>query len=223
LVHLNVPDGLLAEVQQAVDARQPELNVTTTKDLIVVDGLFVVSGPQGPYDSFQVKVAVSAGFPLQEPVVLETGGRIPKIAERHVYPNDGNCCLGVWEEWLLTAPDHTFETFLTGVLHDYLVSQTYFEARGEWPFGQRSHGYAGILESFAELMDVENDATVVIEHLRLLSMNELKGHHPCPCGSGRKLRQCHRNKADELKKQIPSAFARRMLNRIAPKKNKHAA
>jgi hypothetical protein len=124
---------------------------------------------------------------------------------------------------LLTAPDHTFETFLTGIIHDYFVSQTYFEARGDWPFGERSHGDAGVMESFADLLDVDNDATIVLEHLRLLSMNKVKGHNPCPCGSGRKLRDCHRDKVEELKKRIPLPVARRMLNRVAPKKHKVSA
>ncbi len=59
--------------------------------------------------------------------------------------------------------------------------------------------------------------------LRLLSMNEVKGHHPCPCGSGKALRQCHRDEVDELKKRIPSFMARRMLNRVAPKNYRDAA
>jgi hypothetical protein len=220
---MTVSDDLLAQVQQAVAAHQPELNVTTTKDFIVLDGLFVVSGPQGPFDSYQVRVGVTAEFPREAPLVFEIGDRIPRVLDRHIYPKHGNCCLGVWEEWLLTAPDHTFETFLTGLLHDYFVGQTYFDATGEWPFGERSHGDAGVLESFAELLGVENDPTIVVEHLRLLSMNEVKGHNPCPCGSGRKLRQCHWDKLEELKKRIPSAMARRMLNRIGPKKLRDAA
>jgi hypothetical protein len=54
-------------------------------------------------------------------------------------------------------------------------------------------------------------------------MNKLKGHNPCPCGSGRKLRQYHRDKMEELKKRITSAFARRMLNRIILKKHRKMA
>lgn len=183
----------------------------------------MLSGPQGPFDSYQIRAAVPALFPWDEPRVIETGNRIPKVADRHVFPECGYCCLCVWEEWLLTAPDHTFATFLTGVMHDYFVSQSYFEARGEWPFGQRWHGVAGVLESFAEILGVENNATIVIEHLRLLSMNNLKGHHLCPCGSGRRLRQCHRDKVDKLKKRIPSVIASRMLNRVASNKHKGAA
>ena len=224
MVKLSIPGDILADVKEAVAAHQPELNVTTANDkIIVLDGLFVLSGPTGPFDSYQVRVDVTAGFPWEEPLVFETGGRIPKTADRHVSPEPKSCCLGVWEEWLLTAPDLTFGTFLTGVMHDYFVSQTYFDAKGEWPFGVRPHGDAGVLESFADLLQVENDATIVVEHLKLLSMNEIKGHHPCPCGSGTKLRQCHREKVAELRKRITPAFARRMLNRIAPKKRSKVA
>jgi hypothetical protein len=218
LVELILSEDLVTQVRQAATAHQPELSVTATKDFIILEGPFVVWGPQGPFDSYQIRVGIPAGFPWEEPLVFETGDRIPKEADRHISPMDGNCCLGVWEEWLLTAPDHTFGTFLTGLLHDYFVSQTYFTHKREWPFGQRSHDIVGVYESFADLLGIENDATIIIEHLRLLSMDEAKGHHPCPCNSGKRLRHCHRNKVDELKERVPSAMARRMLNRLVPKK-----
>ncbi|MCP3055058.1 SEC-C metal-binding domain-containing protein [Aurantimonas marianensis] len=214
MVALTVSEDLLADVQQAVAAYQPELNVTTTKDIIILDGLFVVSGPQGPFDWYQVRVGITAGFPWEEPCVVETGDRIPKVVDRHVFPDHGDCCLGVWEEWLITASDHTFEAFMTGVMHDYFVSQTYFEAKGEWPFGERSHGDAGVVESFADLLGVGNDKAIIVEYLRLMSWKHVKGHASCPCGSGRRLRQCHRDKVDQLKKRIPLALARRMFNRV---------
>ena len=132
MVELTVRVDLLAQVQQVVAARQPELTEKTTDDNNILNGPFVVYGPKGPFDAFHVSVGVPAGFPWEEPVVFETGDRIPKVADRHAFPQRGDCCLGVWEEWLLTAPDHSFDTFLTGVMHDYLLGQTYFEAKGEW-------------------------------------------------------------------------------------------
>lgn len=149
---LTTSGELLVLIQQAVATHQPELSVTATENMIILDGPFVVSGPNGPFDSFQVKVGIARNFPWQEPIVLETGGRIPKTVDRHVFPKDGNCCLGVWEEWILTTPEHTFEAFITGIMHDYFVSQTYFELKGEWPFGERSHGNEGILESFSYVL-----------------------------------------------------------------------
>lgn len=138
---MTIPDALYSEVQKAVAQHQPELSVSRTERLIILEGQFLACGPDGPvdtpdgvFDSYKIQAGVTAGFPAEEPVVFETGGRIPRIADRHVFPEGGNCCLGVWEEWLLTAPDHRFETFLTGPMHDYFVSQTHFEVNGSWPY-----------------------------------------------------------------------------------------
>ena len=211
---MTVPDELFTQVTRAVNAHQPELRVSSSENIIVLDGPLVVSGPKGPFDHFRVRLDVSVGFPWEEPIVIETGERIPKIADRHVSPKEGNCCLGVWEEWLLTAADHSFEIFLTGWLHDYFVSQSWFEARGEWPYGQRPHGKAGVVESYAYLLGVAPDARVIAEHLRLLARAKAKGHALCPCGSGLRLRKCHMDGIQKLSKRIYPTMAKRMLARI---------
>jgi len=45
-------------------------------------------------------------------------------------------------------------------MHDYFVSQTYYETNGEWPFGERSHDGLGVLESYADLMGLDRDVTI---------------------------------------------------------------
>lgn len=208
-------DALLSDVQQAVQRHQPELIVTTADSLIVLEGLFVVSGPNGPFDSYRIQAALTAGFPAQEPVVFETGGRIPRIADRHVFPKDGNCCLGIWEEWLLTAPDHRFETFLTGPMHDYFVSQTYYEVNNIWPYGERSHGPRGVLESYSDILGIRPDPKIVTDYLHLLSRVEIKGHAVCPCGSGKRLRQCHSEDLWKLSAKIPFQMAKKMATKMS--------
>ena len=191
MVRLTIPNDLFAQITSAANVHQPELRISSSEDIIMLEGPFVVSGPKGPFDYYQVKLGVPIDFPWNEAIVLETGGRIPKIADRHIFPKEGNCCLGVWEEWLLTAPDHSFETFMTGWLHDYFFSQTWFEAKGEWPYGERSHGKAGVIESYADLLGVHLDTRIIADHLKLLTRAKIKGHALCPCGSGLGLRKCH--------------------------------
>lgn len=204
-----------SEVENAVAKHQPELAVSKTENLIILEGIFVVSGPAGPFDSYQIKAGITGGFPTEEPVVFEEGGRIPRIADRHVFPDHGNCCLGVWDEWLLTAQDHRFETFLTGPMHDYFVSQTYYEVHGQWPFGERSHGRRGIVEAYSDLLGVAPDEKVITEYLHLLSRQIIKGHALCPCGSRRRLRNCHCGDLQRLKQKIPPEMAKRMHRTIA--------
>ncbi|MDF2142943.1 SEC-C metal-binding domain-containing protein [Paenirhodobacter sp. CAU 1674] len=213
---MTISDDFYSEVQHAVVKHQPELTISRTDSLIILEGLFVVSGPAGPFDSYQIKAGITGGFPAEEPVVFEEGGRIPRIADRHVFPDHGNCCLGVWEEWLLSAQDLRFETLLTGRMHDYFVSQTYYEAHGEWPFGERSHGMRGVLEAYSDLLGIASDEKVIADYLHLLSRQTIKGHALCPCGSGRRLRQCHSDDIQRLSQKIPYFMAKRMYRTIAP-------
>ena len=208
------PKGLFEEIQQAVADLQPELEIKTNETYVLLEGRFVLSGMSGPFDFYDVKVRISPEYPIQEPIVFETGKRIPKEVDRHIFPNNENCCLGVWDEWLLTSSDHSFQAFLTGPMRDYFLSQSHFEATGEWPFGERSHGNLGVLEAYCSLLDIEQDHAKACAYLRLLTYKEIKGHHSCPCGSGKKLRDCHRSELNDLQNRIPAFFARRMYKRM---------
>lgn len=209
-----VPQGLLADFSAAVAEHQPELAVTTWTDCVVLTGNLVVSGPDGPFDAYQIQVAIPPIFPWQEPVVFEIGGRIPKIADRHVFEDNENCCLGVWEEWLFKSPDRSASSFLTGPLHDYFLSQCWYEATSEWPFGDRSHGSLGVLEGFCDLLGITVDRQQAVSHLKLLARENIKGHVACPCGSGKRLRNCHIIKFTDLREWMLPFMAQRMLDRI---------
>ena len=87
MVEVTISDALYSDVQQAVDHHQPELTVSRTDSFIILKGLFAVSGPDGPFDSYQIQARITASFPMEEPEVFEMGGRITRIADRHVFPD----------------------------------------------------------------------------------------------------------------------------------------
>ena len=207
-------DELLNQITTAIEVHQPELKISVISDNIELEGRFVLSDSQGEYDAYDVKVQVLGDFPQGEPLVYETGGRIPKIAARHVFPECGTCCLGVWEEWLSTASEHSFSEFLVGPLQNYFISQSYFELNCEWPFGERSHGIDGIVESYADVLGIKKEFKVVVAHLKTLSLPVAKGHLFCPCGSGKRLRHCHRKEINTLREKVIPILANRMLRRL---------
>ena len=93
--------------------------------------------------------------------------------------------------------------FIEALVRPYFTGQYYFECHGEWPpSGQRSHEVAGILEAGEELVAPlgKNGQEVVIRTLWLLARkNPPKGHEPCPCGSGKRLRHCHRRELLDMR------------------------
>lgn len=209
----------LAEVEAVIVFNQPRLAASASADGIVIEGTFLVHerpgavSPGGPLTAYEIRVTLKEDFPESEPVVFETAGRIPPTADRHVYPDAGNCCITVWEHWLATATDRSFAAYMNGPFRQYFLSQFVFETTGKWPLGEHAHGLPGLEEAYLHALGI-NDLNKLVPYLKNLSHSSPKGHWKCPCGSGKRLRNCHREGLTALRARIPPALAERMLAKL---------
>jgi hypothetical protein len=206
-------------VEAALVFDQPKLSAVLKGSKILVRGNFLllengaVAHPAGPITEFEIKMEVDTRYPNREPRVFEVAGRIPWSADRHVNVS-GSCCITVWENWLASAKDRSFSAYINGPLREYFFGQYWFEQKGEWPFGERAHGGKGLEEAYAEALGIPNRKRDLHYHLRLLSKEWPKGHWRCPCGNGKRLRNCHRQKLWALHERIPPQIAKAMLRRF---------
>lgn len=205
--------AFVTEVEETLAQVQPGLTVRIVKDIVAVEGQVICTGSEGIFDSFEVLIAISRGFPLIEPIVWETRKRIPRVQDRHIYPDSGRCCICIWEEWLWDVGDPSFHKFLVGPIHSYFVSQSIFEMTGDWPFGERRHGKPGLIDAYRRMLDL-SDGDDVEKYVQLLRQRSIKGHNECPCGSGKKVRDCHRAQLTEMKARIPSFLLQRMASNL---------
>jgi hypothetical protein len=214
----------LEEAKAAIAFHQPKLRASQDGEKFFIEGCYlvlekdIVAAPGGPIAQFDIRIELSDLYPRREPKVFEVGGRVPREPERHINPN-GDCCVTVWENWLVTADDHSLHSFLSGPLNEYFLGQLWFEKTGKWPFGERAHGTPGLEEAYADALGIPNRRKSLIYHLRLLSQDWPKGHWPCPCGSGRRLRRCHREEAMNMHQRVPPNVAGQMLRRLCPDRN----
>ena len=72
----------------------------------------------------------------------------------------------------------------------YLYTYRYYEEYGIYPFGERSHGIMGDLEYIKELFNVKEWGQV-FDIMHFIANFSYRGHLLCPCGSGKRLRNCH--------------------------------
>lgn len=209
----------LDEVKASLTFDQPKLRASANGHSIRVEGSYlvfekdVVAAPDGPITSFDIEMEFADRYPRREPKVFEVGDRIPRKPERHINP-DGDCCVTVWENWLVATRDHSFASYMNGPLNEYFLGQFWYERTGKWPFGERSHGAKGLEEAYADALGIPNKQESLFYHLRLLSQDWPKGHWPCPCGSGKPLRHCHRDELMTMHEKVPPGVARRMLRRL---------
>jgi len=197
------------QVRRVAQAAQPDLVVSQEEHQIVLQGRFAVTLEGFVEEHFVVRIEVPPDFPARWPRTYEMAGRIPRDADRHMYPNtEGLCCVGVWAEWLGTG-DRSFERYLRDTVHDFFFGQWFYEQnpqlpeRERWPFGERSHGRLGLLESLGTMLDMPATDAAVYPALHYLLKDAVIGpNDPCPCGSKRRFKRCHRAHLWQARKQI---------------------
>ena len=140
-------------------------------------------------DCFDIELRVPQGYPQILPVVRETAGRIPRDYD-HV-DEGGVLCLGIpVEERRIFVQQSTLLGFVNNLIVPFLYGYCYWKKYSEHPFGEQKHGAEGILQHYVDALGLDSEeqaASVVC----FLYEHGYRGHHPCPCGSGRVVRKCH--------------------------------
>lgn len=179
------------DIQQQINSIQPDLTTFRVSGGFEIRGLFRLVEAGTLLYEFSLVAFVHDSFPDAAPRIWEIGGRIPRVADRHVNPRDGTLCCFTGEDYALwRLSGGSVRSFFEGPLRNYLLSQAWFMEKGEWPFGERPHGLAGRLDFYREIFGLSTFAGLP-ECLDKLRRRRFKGHHQCPCGSGKFIRRCH--------------------------------
>ena len=152
------------------------------------------------YSSYEIKVVIPKEYPYSFPEVYETSGKIPRIADRHINDDEGNCCLCVLQEADIRAKRGiTIFDFLDEYVAPFLANQIYFEANGEWANGEYKHGISGIIQYYCELFKTQ-DIKLILKGFDFYKAKSTKSYEICFCGSGKKLKKCHQKAFFEVEK-----------------------
>lgn len=200
----------LEALDRQVHARYSSLRVLLRDGVPVLTGFFPVEHEGAVLDRFAIEGYFPHGLG-SPPAILEIDGRIPRTVDRHVFTN-GVICVEV-PELTLVRGDYSLVPYLEGPVHNYFLGQCLVESGKPWPYGEWSHGKTGLLEAYGEILGVHDEASIR-RYLDCLSRHGLKGHWPCPCGTGKRVRDCHLGVLRGLRARVPLAIARMALARL---------
>jgi hypothetical protein len=203
----------IGQLRQTLRDRYPELGVVSEDGKILIRGSFPVVHQSKILDRFQIEIELPPNFPDSTPIIREIGGRIPHIPDRHMNPN-GEACPLVPEEWLLLfREDRTVIGFLEGPVRNFFLAESLVERGEPRPWDGRQHRRAGLLEAYGEMLGITGEP-LILKFLEYLSRKEIKGHWECPCGSGKKLRNCHLAELKALRERVPCFVAQGAIKRL---------
>jgi hypothetical protein len=210
--HKKDPSALV-RLRQDVDARYPDVCVLIIDDSVHLKGGFPIIEKGVELDRFQLDIEIPGDFPKNIPITKEIAGRIPIKPDWHAFGDDKSLCVIVPEEWLINPQSGSVIAFIDGPLRNFLIAHALAEAGQKRPMGERPHGGAGLIEAYGEMLD-SGDPRATEQYLLYLAKKKFKGHWNCPCGSMKKLRNCHLAKVYQLQQRIPRYVAKMALKRL---------
>ena len=209
---------LYSVLQEDVESVYAELHFVHRAGGIFVTGYYPLFEGDRVWDRYQVKLQVSQDSPRGIPALYEIGNRIPRKSDRHMEA-DGKACIVLPDAYWYEHPQGmNMLDFLNGPVRNFFVNQSLIDLGqpNVWKNGEWGHGAEGIVEFYATILGTREPKTI-LAYLGILKRDVIKGHWPCPCGSKRKLRNCHRELINELRTRIPQRVAAESEKRLAGK------
>jgi hypothetical protein len=189
----------LDDLEKTLRSKYPTLHAFIENGECRVRGTYAVLANSDVAERYSLEIALPSNYPHSLPVVWETGGRIPRETDRHVFP-DGSLCLGVpLALWVDLRGNFSIENILEILVRNFLIGNSLIEQGEPWPYGDRPHGVAGVLEHYGEFLGTSDPLTIATFLLAIVQ-EKVRGHWPCPCGSGKIIRKCHKAAVEGLSK-----------------------
>lgn len=132
--------GALPRLEHLVTATYPTLHVVVADGVVHLLGTFPVRHGVVEIDRFAIDVVLSSDHPRDLPAIYETGGRIPRTADRHMN-GDGSACVVLPDAYWLENETGQVDVvhLLAREVHNYFLGQAAVEAGDPWPFGEWPH------------------------------------------------------------------------------------
>lgn len=145
--------------------------------------------------AYELKMLLGEDFPKSVPVVWETEGTINRKFEHLM--SDDSLCLGAEVEILRRWRERPhLLSFVSDAVVPYLAAHAYWQEHGSFPLGALKHGPDGVLQYYGEYFGVSPTGAVWL--VKLLAEGYVAMQR-CPCGTGKRVRDCHWTALESLR------------------------
>src|SRR5204863_3040780 len=154
------------------------------------------------WEDFEIEIHCTDNFPNEFPRLFEISGKIPRIADWHVYEDTGSCCTKIPpEEMLRCQKGITVAEYMKEEVLPYFFNQTHRRVEGYYINGEYSHGMKGLFEYYSMELKTGNDYKLTLELIKFIALQD-KPHRTsfCFCGQRKKFRHCHKGAFEKLKR-----------------------
>lgn len=192
--------ALQADVQDVLQLH-PELSLVEKNNIpTAIQGKYNVRDDKRVVQGvFDIRVVIPQNYPNEFPILIEKSKNIERKIDRHINPH-GIACEEINQmEKIIAAKGITIRQYFDRYVHKYFCWQLVYDEEGNQNLDEWEHEGIGVQNFYRQYLSLNDDATV-FACISLIALNRIPGRNdPCPCKSGKKVKQCHGKTFDDLK------------------------
>ena len=165
---------------------------------ISLGGMFVFEATAKKHptilDSYELHIEIPENFPKSIPTVIETGNKIPKTGNYHIY-SKGELCLGSPLRLLsIIHSTPSLVKFAEKCIVPYLYAISIkLKYGGDLVFSELAHGGRGVIDDYLNLFCLQDKDQVICTLNLIAQKKRVANKKPCPCLCGNRLGKCKFN------------------------------
>jgi hypothetical protein len=186
----------------AVDEYFPKLSFCwnlKSKHWIITGDLDICDTEGNYWNTFNISIFVPHTYPHCVPIVKENSALIKREDDWHI-SQEGICCLDI-EHNLIVMSRRGIEigSFIRDKVYPYFANQLYKLSENTYAGKEYSHHFEGILQYYVEDLNLLSEELTIRFLERIISHTFVGRNDKCPCGSTKKIKECHLESIEKIK------------------------
>ena len=166
----------------------------------IVKGELDICDIEGDYwESFNIIIGIPQSYPHCVPIVFESSKLIPRDIDWHI-SQEGACCIDIEHRLIaMSRKGIKINSFIREKVYPYFANQLYKLSEEKYAGKEYSHHLDGIIQYYIEDLNLISPEIIIHFLERILSNSLIGRNKKCPCGSGKKIKDCHLDEIDTIK------------------------
>jgi hypothetical protein len=166
----------------------------------VIVGELDICDTAGVYwNTFRIAMLVPSSYPFCVPIVIERSKIVPRDIDWHISP-DGECCLDAEHSLLaMSKTGINIGDFIAEKVYSFFANQIHKLKSEKYAGAEYAHHTEGIIQYYVEELNVPSAMATLQTLNQILNKQSLGRNDKCTCGSGLKLKNCHKKQIQIIK------------------------
>lgn len=166
----------------------------------IIKGDLDICDTKGDYwETFNIIIVVPQNYPNCIPVVIENSELIPRDIDWHI-SKGGACCIDIEHNLIaMSKRGININSFIREKIYPYFANQRYKFSKEKYAGKEYAHHLDGVIQYYIEDLYLISPEIIIHFLERILSKNLIGRNNKCPCGSGKKIKECHLDQIDTIK------------------------